>query len=46
MDPILLYDAEKVLSGLGMTHSEAVSAFYKRLVSEKNIRFLEYKKDE
>ncbi len=46
MDPILLYDAEKVLSELGMTHSEAVSAFYKKLVSEKSIRFLEDRKDE
>lgn len=46
MDPILLYDAEKVLSGLGKTHSEAMAAFYKKLVSEGNLDFLEDEKKE
>ena len=40
MDPILLYDATAVLKKLGMTDSEAVSLFYKRLVEEGNIDFL------
>ena len=41
MDPILLHDAEEVLSKLGLTHSEAVAAFYRRLVADGNLDFLE-----
>ena len=40
MDPILLYDAEQVLGKLGMTHSEAVAEFYRKLVKEGNLDFL------
>ena len=40
MDPILLYDAEKVLAELGMTHSEAVAEFYRRMIREGNLDFL------
>ena len=40
MDPILLYDAEKVLAELGMTHSEAVAEFYRRMIRAGNLDFL------
>ena len=40
MDPILLHDAEKVLAELGMTHSEAVAEFYRRMIREGNLDFL------
>ncbi len=40
MDPILLYDARAVLNACGLSDSEAVSLFYKRLVAEGNIDFL------
>ena len=40
MDSILLYDAEKVLAELGMTHSEAVAEFYRRMIREGNLDFL------
>ena len=40
VDPILLYDAEKVLGELGMTHSEAVAEFYRKLAKEGNLDFL------
>ena len=40
MDPILLHDAEDVLSGLGMSHSEAVAEFYRRLIKDGNMDFL------
>ena len=40
MDPILLYDAEQVLGKLGMTHSEAVAEFYRKLAKEGNLDFL------
>ena len=40
MDPILLYDAERVLEKEGLTHSEAVSEFYRRLVEEGDMGFL------
>ena len=45
LDPILLYDAERILSELDMTHSEAVAAFYKKLISEKNLDFLNDRRD-
>ena len=41
MDPILLYDAERVLGELGMTHSEAVARFYRRMARDGNLDFLE-----
>ena len=41
MDPILLHDAEEVLSKEGLTHSEAVALFYRKMVKEGNLRFLE-----
>ena len=41
MDPILLYDAEAVLEKLGKTHSEAVAEFYRKMVREGNLDFLD-----
>lgn len=41
IDPILLHDAEEVLSKLGKTHSEAVAEFYRRMVRDGNTDFLE-----
>ena len=40
MDPILLYDAENILGELGMTHSEAVTEFYRRMIKDGNLDFL------
>ncbi|AGI47740.1 Asparagine synthase (glutamine-hydrolyzing) [Thermoplasmatales archaeon BRNA1] len=40
MDPILLHDAEEILSRLGKSHSEAVAEFYAKLVKEGNTDFL------
>ena len=41
MDPILLHDAEEILERLDITNSEAIAAFYKKMVKEGNIDFLE-----
>ncbi len=41
MDPILVHDAEEILEQKGITHSEAVAAFYKKVVKEGNLDFLE-----
>lgn len=41
MDPILLHDAEEILRMKGLTHSEAVAMFYRKMVEEKGLRFLE-----
>ena len=41
MDPILVHDAEEVLEKLGKTHSEIVAEFYRKMVKEGNIDFLE-----
>ena len=41
MDPILLHDAEELLERNGLTHSEAVALFYKKMVREGDLRFLE-----
>ena len=41
IDPIIQYDAEKILEELEMTHSEVVAAFYKKMIKEGNIDFLE-----
>ena len=41
LDPILLYDAEETLKKLGLTHSEAVGLFYKRMTKDGDLRFLE-----
>ena len=43
MDPILLHDAEVVLGKMGMTHSEALAALYRRMVEEGDLDFLEKK---
>jgi len=41
MDPILLHDAEEILDRIGVTHSEAVEKFYRRMVRDGNIDFLD-----
>ncbi|MCQ2079072.1 MAG: asparagine synthase-related protein [archaeon] len=41
MDPILVYDSEKVLEKLGLTHSEALARLYRRMVREGNLDFLD-----
>ena len=41
IDPIIVHDAEEVLQRLGMTHSEAVAAFYRRMIRDGNLDFLE-----
>ncbi|MBR4225615.1 MAG: type II toxin-antitoxin system RelB/DinJ family antitoxin [Candidatus Methanomethylophilaceae archaeon] len=41
LDPILVHDAEEVLERLGVTHSEAVAMFYRRMVREGGLGFLE-----
>ncbi|MBR6204000.1 MAG: hypothetical protein IKQ60_02910 [Candidatus Methanomethylophilaceae archaeon] len=41
MDPILLHDAEEVLDKLGVSHSEAVARFYRRMVLEGGLDFLD-----
>ena len=40
MDPILVYDADIVLKRLGLTHSEAMALFYKRMVKDGDLEFL------
>lgn len=45
MDPILVHDAEEILERKGMTHSEAVAAFYRKMVKEGNLDFLGYGSD-
>ncbi len=40
IDPIIVHDAEEVLQKLGMTHSEAVAEFYRRMVRDGNLDFL------
>lgn len=41
MDPILVHDSKIVLEKLGLTDSEAIAAFYKKMISEGNIDFLD-----
>ena len=41
MDPILVYDSKKVLEELGLTDSEAIARFYKKMVKEGNLDFLD-----
>jgi asparagine synthase (glutamine-hydrolysing) len=41
MDPILVHDAEEILERNGMTHSEAVAAFYRKMIRDGNIDFLD-----
>jgi asparagine synthase (glutamine-hydrolysing) len=41
VDPILLYDAKKILEEKGVTHSEAVAALYRKMVKEGNLDFLD-----
>ena len=43
MDPIVIYDVEKILQEKGLTHSEAVALFYKRVIEDGNLDFLEKK---
>ncbi len=40
MDPILVHDAEEVLERLGISHSEAMARFYRRMVRDGGIGFL------
>ena len=40
MDPILVYDSKKVLEELGLTDSEAIALFYKKMIRDKNLDFL------
>ena len=40
MDPILVHDVEEILEKLGMTHSEAVAEFYRRLIKDGDLDFL------
>jgi len=40
MDPILLYDADQILEKEGLTHSEALTALYKKMLKEGNLDFL------
>ena len=41
MDPILVHDSKIVLEKMGLTDSEAVARFYKRMVKDGNIDFLD-----
>ena len=41
MDPILVHDSKHILDKLGMTDSEAIARFYKRMVKDGNIDFLD-----
>ena len=41
MDPILVHDAEEILEKLGLTHSEAAAKFYRKMIREGNLDFLE-----
>ncbi len=41
MDPILVHDSKIVLEELGLTDSEAIARFYKKIVKEGNLDFLE-----
>ena len=41
MDPILVHDSKEILERLGLTDSEAVAAFYRKMVKDGNIDFLE-----
>lgn len=41
MDPIVVHDAEIVLGKLGLTHSEAIARFYKRMIEEDGLGFLD-----
>ncbi len=43
MDPILLHDAEEILGRLGITHSEALAALYRRMIEEGDLGFLKKK---
>lgn len=40
MDPIIVHDAENILQRLGLTHSEAISRFYQRMIREGGLDFL------
>ena len=41
MDPILVHDSKIVLDELGLTDSEAIAKFYKKMVKEGNLDFLD-----
>ena len=41
MDPILVHDAEIILKEKGITHSEAMTMFYRRMVKDGDLDFLD-----
>ena len=41
MDPILVHDSKIILEELGLTDSEAIARFYKKMVEEGNLDFLD-----
>ena len=41
MDPILVHDSKLILDELGLTDSEAIARFYRKMVKEGNIDFLD-----
>ena len=41
MDSILVHDAEEILKKLGLSHSEAAAKFYRKMIEEGNLDFLE-----
>ena len=41
MDPILVHDSKIILEKLGLTDSEAIAKFYRKMVKEGNIDFLD-----
>ena len=41
MDPILVHDSKIILEELGLTDSEAIARFYKKMIREGNLDFLD-----
>ena len=41
MDPILVHDSKIVLEKLGLTDSEAIARFYRKMIEEGNLDFLD-----
>ena len=41
MDPILIHDSKIILGELGLTDSEAIARFYKKMIKEGNLDFLD-----
>ncbi len=46
MDPILLHDADEMLEKLGKTHSEVLTAVYRRMVRDGNLDFIDGMNDD